>query len=142
MPLFSIKNDRFERVKEVPFKSEHRDIQHTTESSLKEVFGYEFVMSELSLGSLRIDTLAFDNENNLPKNQKTPRYKTSKPKTPKDQLSHLQTLESNRALPSNQRPLLRQKLLRTQRTQKYRNLHQHRTRSIRQIRRRLHRKSG
>jgi predicted transport protein len=63
MPLFSIKNDRLERVKEVPFKSERKDIQHTTESSLKEVFGFEFVKSELELSSLRIDTLAFDNEN-------------------------------------------------------------------------------
>ncbi|MGD0071336.1 MAG: DUF5655 domain-containing protein [Candidatus Bathyarchaeia archaeon] len=63
MPLFSIKSDRLERVKEVPFKSERKDIQHTTESSLKEVFGFEFVKSELELGNLRIDTLAFDNEN-------------------------------------------------------------------------------
>jgi RecB family endonuclease NucS len=28
-----------------------------------EVFGYQFVKSELQLGTLRIDTLAFDNEN-------------------------------------------------------------------------------
>jgi predicted transport protein len=63
MPLFSIKNDKLERVKEVPFKSERKDIQHITESSLKEVFGFEFVRSELELGNLRIDTLAFDNEN-------------------------------------------------------------------------------
>lgn len=42
MPLFSIKSDRLERVKEVSFKSERKDIQHTTESSLKEVFGFEF----------------------------------------------------------------------------------------------------
>ena len=63
MPLFSLKTDRLERVKEVPFKSERKDIQHTTESSLKEVFGYEFVKSELQLGSLRIDTLVFGNEN-------------------------------------------------------------------------------
>lgn len=63
MPLFSIKSDRLERVKEVPFKSERKDIQQTTESSLKEVFGYEFVKSELERGSLRIDTLFFDIEN-------------------------------------------------------------------------------
>lgn len=63
MPLFSIKGDTLERVKEVPFKSERKDIQRITELSLKEVFGYEFVKSELVLGSLRIDTLAFDNEN-------------------------------------------------------------------------------
>ena len=63
MALFSIKNDRLERVKEVPFKSERKDIQRTTESSLKEVFGYEFVKSEFTLGNLRIDTLAIDTEN-------------------------------------------------------------------------------
>jgi predicted transport protein len=63
MPLFSIKNNKLEKVKEIPFKSERKDIQHTTESSLKEVFGYEFIKSELQLGNLRIDTLAFDNEN-------------------------------------------------------------------------------
>jgi predicted transport protein len=63
MPLFSIKNDKLERVKEVPFKNERKDIQKTTESSLKEVFGYEFVKSEFVLGILRIDTLAFDKEN-------------------------------------------------------------------------------
>ena len=27
MPLFSIKNDRLEKVKEIPFKSERKDIQ-------------------------------------------------------------------------------------------------------------------
>ncbi len=63
MPLFSIKNDKLERVKEIPFKSERKDIQKVTESSLKEVFGYEFIKSEVTLGNLRIDTLAFDAEN-------------------------------------------------------------------------------
>jgi hypothetical protein len=63
MPLFSIKSDRLARVKEVPFKSERKDIQHITESSLKGVFGYEFVKSELERGNLRIDTLVFDIEN-------------------------------------------------------------------------------
>ena len=63
MPLFSIKNDGLERVKEIPFKSERKDIQKVTESSLKEVFGYEFIKSEVELGNLRIDTLAFDVEN-------------------------------------------------------------------------------
>jgi hypothetical protein len=40
MPLFSIKKDKLERVKEVPFKSERKDIQRVTEASLKEVFGF------------------------------------------------------------------------------------------------------
>jgi predicted transport protein len=63
MPLFALKNDKLERVKEIPFKSERKDIQKVTESSLKEVFGYEFIKSEVTLGNLRIDTLAFDSEN-------------------------------------------------------------------------------
>lgn len=56
MPLFSVKSDRLERVKEVPFKSERKDIQRITEASIKEVFGFEFVKSELELGNLRIDS--------------------------------------------------------------------------------------
>jgi predicted transport protein len=63
MPLFSIRDDKLERVKEVTFKSERKDIQRITEDSIKEVFGFEFVKSELELGNLRIDTLAFDTEN-------------------------------------------------------------------------------
>jgi hypothetical protein len=47
----------------VPFKSERKDIQQLTGSSLNEVFGYEFIKSHVALGSLRIDTLAFDAEN-------------------------------------------------------------------------------
>jgi hypothetical protein len=46
MPLFSVKSDRLERIKEIPFKSERKDIQKVIESSLKEVFGYEFIKSE------------------------------------------------------------------------------------------------
>lgn len=60
MPLFSLKNSKLEKIREVPFKSERKDIQQITESSLKEVFGLEFVKSEFTLGNLRIDTLAFD----------------------------------------------------------------------------------
>jgi len=63
MPLFSIKDNNLERIKELPFKSERKDIQRITEASLKQVFGYEFIKSEVTLGNLRIDTLAFDTEN-------------------------------------------------------------------------------
>jgi hypothetical protein len=40
MPLFSIKNEQLERVKEVPFRSERKDTQRITEASLEEVFGF------------------------------------------------------------------------------------------------------
>lgn len=62
MTLFSIKGGRLERIREAPFRSEKKEIQQITESSLKEVFGYEFVRTEVQLGNLRIDTLAFDLE--------------------------------------------------------------------------------
>ena len=61
MPLFSIKPNNLEKIKEIPFKNE-REIQSLTESSLKIIFGLEFIKSEFSLHNLRIDTLAFDNE--------------------------------------------------------------------------------
>ena len=40
MPLFSIKNEKLERVKEVPFRSERKDIQRITEASFEDVFGF------------------------------------------------------------------------------------------------------
>lgn len=57
MPLFSIKNDRLEKVKEIPFKSERKDIQKITESSLKEVFNCEFIKSEVTLGNFRFTSV-------------------------------------------------------------------------------------
>ena len=39
-----------------------QSVQSITEVSIKEVFGFEFVKSELELGTLRIDTLAFDEQ--------------------------------------------------------------------------------
>lgn len=61
MPIFAIKQNKLEKVKETPFRSE-KEIQRITEQNLKEIFGLEFVKSEMTLGNLRIDTLAFDNE--------------------------------------------------------------------------------
>lgn len=63
MPLFSINNEKLERVKKIDFKLE-RDLQKLTEDNLKEIFGLEMVQSEFQLNKLRIDTLAFDNESN------------------------------------------------------------------------------
>jgi hypothetical protein len=45
------------------FQEQTQGIQQTAEFSLKEVFGYDFVKSELVLGVLRIVILAFDTEN-------------------------------------------------------------------------------
>lgn len=63
MPLFSINNNKLERVKKIDFKLE-RDLQKLTEDNLKEIFGLEMVQSEFQLNKLRIDTLAFDKESN------------------------------------------------------------------------------
>ncbi len=63
MTLFSLKNDKLERINKVNFKLE-RDIQTLTEDNLTEIFGLEFVRTEFQLNNLRIDSLAFDNETN------------------------------------------------------------------------------
>jgi len=52
-----------EHIKETSFKLE-REIQKITEENLDIVLKLEFVKSEFSLNNFRIDTLAFDNENN------------------------------------------------------------------------------
>ncbi|MCW5912587.1 MAG: hypothetical protein KIT62_16080 [Cyclobacteriaceae bacterium] len=62
MALFNIdNNNRFERIKELPFKLE-KEIQNLTEQNIKTIFGLDFVRSEFSLGKFRIDTLAFDKD--------------------------------------------------------------------------------
>lgn len=61
MAIFSIKQNKLEKIREIPFRNE-KEIQKLTEQNLEEIFGLEFVKSEVSLENLRIDTLAFDNE--------------------------------------------------------------------------------
>ena len=61
MPIFTIKKDDLEKVREVVFRSE-KQIQRLTEKNLNSIFGLEFVKSEVNLGNLRIDTFALDNE--------------------------------------------------------------------------------
>lgn len=61
MPLYKIIHKKLEFVKEQPFKYE-REIQSLVETNLYTVFGLQFVRGEFQIGSLRIDTLAYDNE--------------------------------------------------------------------------------
>lgn len=61
MPLFSLKNDKLDRINKVNFKLE-RDIQKLTEENLNEIFGLELVRNEFPLNNLRVDTPAFDKE--------------------------------------------------------------------------------
>lgn len=63
MALFSNKDGVLQEIGEVPFKYE-KGIQGLTEKNLKVLFGLEYVRSEFELDGLRIDTLAFDRENN------------------------------------------------------------------------------
>lgn len=61
--LFQVKNDKVKQVKEKEFKLE-KDIQNFVESNMNELLNLEFLTTELSMDSFRIDSLAFDNENN------------------------------------------------------------------------------
>lgn len=63
MPIFKISNNILLPIKELSIKLE-KDLQILTEKNLKVIFDLKFVSSEFSLHSFRIDTLAFDEENN------------------------------------------------------------------------------
>src|SRR3712207_5258862 len=62
MGIFQIKNKQLERLEEAPFKLE-RELQLLFESHLEQITGLEFISSEFSIQNQRLDTLAFDNEN-------------------------------------------------------------------------------
>ncbi len=61
MKLFNTKDHQFKEINEKPFKLE-KDIQTLTEDNLEQIFGLEFVKSEYSLNSFRIDSLCFDKQ--------------------------------------------------------------------------------
>ncbi len=63
MPLYKTKNNKLLPIKEKKFRSEN-DIQTLTEENLQEIFGFEFVSTEFSVGGLYIDTLAYNSETN------------------------------------------------------------------------------
>lgn len=64
MALFKITDKgRLDHIKENDFKLE-KEIQQLTEQNLKAIFGLEFVKSEFSINNFRIDTLAFDQNEN------------------------------------------------------------------------------
>lgn len=57
------KTQKLSLLEERSFKLE-KDIQHLFEQNLSEITSYDFVKSEFSIKNYRIDTLAFDEENN------------------------------------------------------------------------------
>lgn len=63
MKLYSVNNDKLDYIRSQPFTLE-KEIQNVVEGNVEELFGYEFVKSEMSIGGFRFDTLCFDNENN------------------------------------------------------------------------------
>jgi len=63
MPIFKVDQTKLTPIKEKSIDLE-KDIQKLTEENLETIFGYKFVCSEFQLNNLRIDTLAFDPENN------------------------------------------------------------------------------
>jgi predicted transport protein len=63
MSIFAISKGRLHPIKEKVFKLE-REIQQLFETNLQTIMDLELVKSELSIKNKRIDTLAFDNQNN------------------------------------------------------------------------------
>lgn len=63
MKLYSLKDKKLNIVRSQPFGLE-KEIQDLVEQNVDELFGLEFVKSEMSIGGFRLDTLCFDNENN------------------------------------------------------------------------------
>ena len=61
--LYKLKKQQFKLIPPHPFKLE-KEIQTLTEKNLKTVFNLELIKSEFRLRRSRIDTLAFDKENN------------------------------------------------------------------------------
>ena len=62
MDLYSTKKNKVNQLDSKPFNLE-KDIQSLVENNTQEFFNLEFVSSEFSLNSFRLDTLCFDQEN-------------------------------------------------------------------------------
>jgi len=63
MMLYELNGRKLTHIRSNPFKLE-KDIQDVVEGNLEELFGLEFVKSELSVEGFRFDTLCFDKETN------------------------------------------------------------------------------
>ncbi|MGT2911624.1 hypothetical protein ACVR1I_07955 [Streptococcus cameli] len=63
MNLFKINQNNLSSLEEKTFKLE-RELQHLFEENLTIITGLEFISSEFSIQNQRLDTLAFDHENN------------------------------------------------------------------------------
>lgn len=63
MSTYKINNEQLTLIKEKPFKLE-KEIQNIVERNLQTLLGLDFIKAEFSIGSFRIDSLAFDSEKN------------------------------------------------------------------------------
>lgn len=63
MAIFKNFSNKLNRIKQLSFKLE-KEIQDLTEKNLQDIFNLQLVKSEFALNDLRIDSLAYDNENN------------------------------------------------------------------------------
>ena len=63
MPIYTNKNGTITQIKEKPYKLE-KEIQQLFESNLNTIMGLELVKSEFSIKDKRIDSLAYDAQNN------------------------------------------------------------------------------
>jgi predicted transport protein len=63
MQVFHIKEDKLSTAKEIPFRNED-ELQNLIDNNLKEIFGLELIKSQYTLDDLRMDTVAFDSNNN------------------------------------------------------------------------------
>lgn len=61
MSTYKIYNEQLSLIKEKPFKLE-KEIQNIVEKNLQTLLGLDFIKTEFSIGSFRIDSLAFDSE--------------------------------------------------------------------------------
>lgn len=61
MSTYKIYNDQLTLIKEKPFKLE-KEIQSIVEKNLQTLLGLDFIRTEFSIGSFRIDSLAFDSD--------------------------------------------------------------------------------
>jgi len=61
--LFQIKEGKAKQVREKEFKLE-KDIQFFVEKNMEELLGLEFITTEFAINNFRIDSLAYDRENN------------------------------------------------------------------------------
>mgnify|MGYP005848564781 FL=1 len=63
MRLYNLSGSKIREIAESKFKRE-RDLQKIVEENLENIFNYKLISSEFTLHNLRIDTLAFNPENN------------------------------------------------------------------------------